>query len=46
MIYHYPAKFGNYRHSDNGNVMVLICGMISQDHVTQEPCVPSDIVAT
>ena len=28
-----PAKFGDHRHSDSGDIMVLICHIISQDHL-------------
>ena len=30
---YHPVKFGGYRHSDNGDIMVLVCHVISQDHV-------------
>ena len=30
---YHPVKFGGHRHSDNGDIMVLVCHVISQDHV-------------
>ena len=29
----HPAKFGDHRHSGSGDIMVLICHVISQGHV-------------
>ena len=34
MIYHHLAKFGG---NGSGDIMVLNCHVISQDHLTQEP---------
>ena len=30
---YHPVKFGGHKHSDNGDIMVLVCHVISQDHV-------------
>ena len=37
MVCHHIAKFGSFSHYCIGD-MVLICHVISKDHVTQEPC--------
>ena len=37
MISYHPVQFGNYRHCDSAGIIALICHVISQDHVTQEP---------
>ena len=29
----YPAKFGGHRQCGSGDIMVLVCHVISQDHV-------------
>ena len=36
MVSHYPVKFGGHRHCGRRD-MFLICHMISQDHMTQQP---------
>ena len=33
MSYH-PVKFVGHKHCDSGDIMVLVCHMIFQDHVT------------
>ena len=35
MISYIPAKFGGHRHFCNGNVMVLVCHLFLQDHMTK-----------
>ena len=30
------AKFGDHRHYGSGDIMVLVCHVILQDHVTME----------
>ena len=35
IIYH-PTKFGDHRHSGSGDIMVLACNVISQDHVIKD----------
>ena len=37
MSYH-PAKFGSHSHSDSGVMMILVCRVISQNHVVKESC--------
>ena len=32
---HHPAKIGDQRHWGSGNVMVLVCQVILQNHVTK-----------
>ena len=31
MVSHYPAKFGGHRHCDSGDIIVLVCHVISQE---------------
>ena len=31
-----PAKFGGYRPFDSGNIVVLVCLVISQDYLIKE----------
>ena len=33
MISHYRAKFGGHRHCDSGDIIVLVCHVISQEYV-------------
>ena len=33
---YYPAKFGGHRHNDSGDIVVLVCHVISQDNVIKE----------
>ena len=33
---HHPSKFDGHTHCDIGDIMFLICHMISQGHVTKE----------
>ena len=33
MVSHQPAKFGGHRHCGSGDIMVLVCHVISQHHV-------------
>ena len=35
MVIHYPAKFGGDKHRGSGDIMVLICHVISQDLLTE-----------
>ena len=30
---YHNVKFGGHRYSDNGDIVVLVCQIISQDHV-------------
>ena len=30
---YHPVKFRGHRHSDNGDIVVLVCHVISQDHM-------------
>ena len=34
-VSHQSAKFGGHRHCRNGDIMVLVCQVISQDHVNK-----------
>ena len=38
MVSYHPAKFGGNRHSHSGDIMVLACHMISQDHLIKASC--------
>ena len=33
MVSHHPTKFHGHRHCGSGDKMVLVCHVISQDHV-------------
>ena len=33
---HHPAKFGDHRHSESGDLMLLLCHMISKDKAIKE----------
>ena len=33
MSYHHPAEFGGHRHCDSGDMRIVICQAISQDHM-------------
>ena len=35
---YYLAKFGDHRHSDGGDIVVLVSHMISEDHVIKGSC--------
>ena len=35
---YHPAKFGSHKHSDNGDVKVLLCHITSQDQVLKSSC--------
>ena len=35
-VCHHPAKIGGHRRCCIGEIMVLVCHVISQDHVTKE----------
>ena len=37
-VSHDPAKFGGDKHCGRGDIMILICHVISQDHVTLGSC--------
>ena len=32
-VSYHPAKFGGYRHSGSGDIMVFVCHVTLQDHV-------------
>ena len=32
MVCHHPTKFGGHRHCDSGDIIVLVCHVILQDH--------------
>ena len=38
MANHQLAKFGSRRYCGSGDIMILGCHMISQDHVIEESC--------
>ena len=38
MVGYHSVKFGGHRHSDSGDMVVSVCHVISQDHVTKESC--------
>ena len=31
-VSYHPEEFGGYSHSDSGDIMLLVCHMISQEH--------------
>ena len=35
---HHPAKCGNRRHWGSGDIMVLVCHVISQGHLIKGSC--------
>ena len=35
---HHPTKFGGHRHCDGGDIIILVCHVISQDHVMKPSC--------
>ena len=35
MVNHTPAKFDGCKHRGRGDIMILVCHVISQDHVTK-----------
>ena len=37
-ISYHPAKFCSHRNSDSGDIVALVCHVISQDHVIKESC--------
>ena len=37
-VSYHAAKFGGHRHSGSGDIMVLVCPMISHDHVIRGSC--------
>ena len=37
-ISYHPAKFGGHRLSDSSDIVVLVCQVISQDHVIKGSC--------
>ena len=37
-ISHHPAKYCHHRHCDSGDIMILACHLILQDHVIKESC--------
>ena len=36
-ISHYPAKFGGHRQCGSRDVIVVVCHVISQDHLVKGP---------
>ena len=37
MVSYHPAKFSGYRRCGSGDKIILVCHVISQDHVIKEP---------
>ena len=37
-VSHQPTKFGGPRQGGNGNIMILVCHVILQDHVIKGTC--------
>ena len=37
MLIQHPVKFGDHRHCGGGDIMVLVCHVISQKHQTKGP---------
>ena len=37
-VNYHPAKFGGHRHYGNGDIVVLVCHITSQDHVIKASC--------
>ena len=37
-VCHHPAKSDDHRYCDSGDILFLICPMISQDHWMKESC--------
>ena len=35
---HHPAKFGVHRHCGSGDITILVCHVILQDHMIKESC--------
>ena len=35
---YHPPRFGGLKPSDSGDIAVLVCHVISQDHVIKESC--------
>ena len=35
-VYHHFGKFGAHRHCGGGDIMVLVCHVILQDHLINE----------
>ena len=38
MVCYHPARFGGYKHCGSRDIKVLICLVISEEHVTRELC--------
>ena len=38
MVCQHPAKFGGYRHCCSGDIIILVCHVISQDHLIKGLC--------
>lgn len=38
MVGYHPEKFGRHKNFDSEDLMFLFCHIISEEHVTQEPC--------
>ena len=37
-INHHPTMFGGHRHCGNGDIMLLVCRVISQDSMIKRSC--------
>ena len=37
-INYHPGKFGDHRHSDSGDIRVLVCDMISSEQLMKRSC--------
>ena len=35
---HHSTKFGSYRHFGSGDIVILVCQVISEDHVIEGSC--------
>ena len=38
MVCYHPARVGVHRYCDSGDIMVLVCQVISQDYVIKPSC--------
>ena len=38
MVSHQPSKFGLHRRCDSGGMMVLVCHVISLNHMIEKSC--------
>ena len=39
IVFYHPAKFGGHSHYDNGDIMILVCHIISLDNEIKGSCV-------